>query len=80
MGLAEEWEKDECVRHLLRQQGALIQWRKPECVGVVSLQTLGVNHKVLGIVVDWHCPNAPKMKPPPVGLIRKEAPVFFTMT
>ena len=73
MGLAEEWEKDENVRHVLRKEGALIQWLKPQCVGVVSLPTLGLNHRVLEILVDWHCPNAQRMKSPPVGLIRKEA-------
>ena len=73
MGLAEEWEKDMDVRHLLRNEGALIRWRKPECVGVVSLPTLGLNHRVLSIVADWHCPGAAKCKSPPVGVIRKEA-------
>ena len=71
--LADAWEQDADVRHFLRAEGALIRWTKRETIGVVSLATLGLNHKVLSIVADWHCPHAAKCKAPAVALIKQQA-------
>ena len=70
--LASMWEKDQDVRFFLRREGALIRWPKPSQMGVVNLACLGLNHRVMSIVADWHCPHALKCKSPPVALIKAQ--------
>ena len=71
--LADAWEQNADIRHFLRAEGALIRWTKRETVGVVSLATLGLNHKVMSVLADIHCPTALKCKAPRVAFIKQEA-------
>ena len=76
--LADLWEQDRDVRHFLRGEDALIRWPKASAVGIVNLATLGLNHKVLSLVAEWHCPRAVKLGPPSVKHLKAEARVWST--
>ena len=70
--LASMWESDQDVRFFLRQEGALIRWPKPSQMGVINLACLGLNHRVMSIVADWHCPAAASCKAPYIKTIKEQ--------
>ena len=72
MCLASMWEQDQDVRFYLRQEGALIRWAKPSQMGVINLGCLGLNHRVMSIVADWHCPVSKTRKAPYIAVIKQQ--------
>ncbi len=61
-GLAEIWDKDTDIRHGAIQRKPLLAWKSPKHPGRTNYDSLQLNVKLMGTIVDFWCPRQTKAK------------------
>ena len=68
------WEEDPEIRQRVRDQKALLEWTKPELIGVPCMANVGVNWRPLAVLAKFHCNTGDaKRKAPSVKMLKKQA-------
>lgn len=69
--LAQLLEDQRFVREQLRENNRLISW-PPEKTNVITLEALGLNHRIMSTVVDFHCSKSNTVKPPVINYLKAQ--------
>lgn len=69
--LAQLLEDQRFVREQLRENNRLISW-PPEKTNVITLEALGLNHRIMSTVADFHCSKSNTVKPPVINYLKAQ--------
>lgn len=71
--LADVWEENGSIRRNLRTQGKMLQWPRPELVGIATLQALGQNREAIYDALTVWAGSCSVAKSPPIEWLKDEA-------
>lgn len=72
-GLMNKWNSDDVVREQFLHKKSLLKWPSPKHVGVINFNTLSLNARVMGKVLEVWCPQLDTPKTVWMDHVRDEA-------
>ena len=73
--LAQVMEDQRFVREQLRENNRLISW-PPEKTNVITLEALGLHHRIMSTVSDFHCSQSNTVKPPVINYLKAQVGII----
>ena len=61
-GLAKKIAGDDALRHHILSSGTLFVWPSTKRTGIVNLDSISLNVRLMDMVLEIWCPQTPKMK------------------
>ena len=71
-GLAKKIAGDDALRHHILSSGTLFVWPSTKRTGIVNLDSISLNVRLMDMVLEIWCPQNPKMKTLAVDDVRAE--------
>ena len=72
-GLAKMVANDEVLRKRMLSSGTLFVWPSPKTTGIVNLESVAMNVRLMNMVIEIWCPQSKKMKTLFIDHVREEA-------